>query len=118
MASELGTSALSPRWSSPLAADREGWSRWLVALLAGAVLAATLLLALRVEILRLRYALDASLAAERRLEKQVARVATRYWALRDPMRLQEHALREGFVRPACRVELPPTAGRGRIACAP
>lgn len=88
-------------------APRSG-RRLLFVLLTGAVLAGFSLAALRIDILRLRYALADALAQEQVL-LQEHRVATaRLEALRDPARLAALAGARGLSRPQHVVELAPT----------
>ena len=81
--------------------------------LLGAALSALFLVALRVEILQLRYQLTDAVRHERDLKKQRAAMTARYWGLRDPMRLSAEA-GDAFVAPDCVIDLPrtPSSARG------
>jgi hypothetical protein len=78
----------------------------------GAVAAALLLVTLRVEILRLRYALAEVASQEEELLARSRQVTVRVRELRDPARLRDLAAKRGFVRPerVLSVELPPAPG--------
>jgi hypothetical protein len=85
-----------------------------LALLGGGIVAALLLVTLRVEILRLRYAVAEVAAEEQALAERIAQAKFRLRELRDPARLRKLAAERGFVRPerVLQVELPPS-GRTR-----
>lgn len=72
---------------------------WLAPLLIGAVAAALLLVSLRVEILRLRYAVMDAVAEESRLQRQQSALTVEVRRLRDPKRLAAIAAENGFARP-------------------
>lgn len=74
----------------------------------GAVAAALLLVTLRVEILRLRYALAEVASQEEELLARSRQVTVRVRELRDPARLRRLAAERGFGRPerVLSVELP------------
>ena len=74
-------------------------SRARVALLLGALCAGMSLAALRVDILRLRYALADSIEAEKALLENQRVWTAREQTLRDPSRLAELARERGFSRP-------------------
>lgn len=65
----------------------------------GLILGALLLVTLRVEILRLRYAAADVAAEEEALLEQIRRTTVRVRELRDPARLRRLAAERGFVRP-------------------
>jgi hypothetical protein len=79
-----------------------------LALLGGGIVAALLLVTLRVEILRLRYAVAEVAAEEQTLAERIAQAKFRLRELRDPARLRRLAAERGFVRPerVLQVELP------------
>jgi hypothetical protein len=79
-----------------------------LALLGGGIVAALLLVTLRVEILRLRYAVAEVAAEEQELAERIAQAKFRLRELRDPARLRKLAADRGFVRPerVLQVELP------------
>jgi hypothetical protein len=87
-------------------------------LLAGAIVAALLLVTLRVEILRLRYAAAAVAEEEETLLERIAQATVRVRELRDPARLRRLAAERGFGRPerVISVELP--ARLPAVAAAP
>jgi hypothetical protein len=67
--------------------------------LVGAVVAALLLVTLRVEILRLRYALAEVASQEQDLLERSRQATVRMRELRDPARLRKLAAERGFGRP-------------------
>ena len=69
-------------------------------LLFGLALGGLFLVALRGNILQMRYQLDASHRREIELAKQQANVTAGYWALRAPTELERRA-RGGFEIPSC-----------------
>jgi len=77
-----------------------------------ALLAALLLAALRVDVIRMRYAQAEALAAEQRLIDRNRDLTVRMRQLRDPARLAERAQALGFVRPERVIDLPDPAHRG------
>ena len=81
--------------------------------LAACVLAAVLLVALRVHVLRLRYELAQAVEQETHLREARSAAWVARGALRDPRRLRRLAGTRGFVRPERVIELPvaPTAAR-------
>ena len=91
-----------------------------LALLAGGIVAALLLVTLRVEILRLRYAAAEVAAEEQDLSERIAQARFRLRELRDPARLRKLAAARGFVRPerVLQVELPRRAPDVAAAPAP
>jgi len=74
----------------------------------GAIAAALLLVTLRVEILRLRYALAEVASQEEQLRESSRRATVRVRELRDPARLRKLAAERGFKRPerVLSIELP------------
>lgn len=91
--------------------------RWVAPVLVGAALAGLGLVALRGNILQMRYQLDAAYRQESRLTKEYAALAARYWELRDPTRLGEKAGR-AFAIPECVVSVRPDGSRAASDCAP
>ena len=89
--------------------------RLLVILLTGALLAGFSLAALRIDILRLRYALADALAEQQVLLEEHRVATARLEALRDPARLAVLANERGLSRPQHVIELAPTqlAARSR-----
>ncbi|MCG8591861.1 MAG: hypothetical protein MJE66_21415, partial [Proteobacteria bacterium] len=79
-------------------------------LIAAAAAAALLLVALRVDGVRMRYALAHALEQERQLELTQRELTVEVQRLRDPMRLSREADRLGFVRPEALVDLPDGTG--------
>lgn len=82
--------------------------RFLAILLAGGLLAGFSLVALRVDNLRLRYALADALARQQTLLEEHRVATARLEALRDPARLAALADERGLVRPQRVIELAPT----------
>jgi hypothetical protein len=82
--------------------------RLLAILLAGGLLAGFSLVALRVDNLRLRYALADALAQQQTLLEEHRVATARLEALRDPARLAALADERGLVRPQRVIELAPT----------
>jgi hypothetical protein len=82
--------------------------RLLATLITGALLAAFSLAALRIDILRLRYALADALAQEHALLEEHRAATARLEALRDPARLAALADERGLSRPRRVIELAPT----------
>lgn len=89
----------------PAPRSRAPWLRFVLAL----VVAAGLLVALRVDILRGRYALAEALEREQALLQRHRDLTVEMRRLRDPRRLGERARELGFVRPALVIDLGPTA---------
>lgn len=73
--------------------------RPVVPLVIGTVIAALLLVTLRVEILRLRYAVAEAAREEERLLERERHMTVRVQELRDPARLRSLAQARGFTRP-------------------
>lgn len=90
--------------------------RWVAPLLLGGALAGLALVALRGNILQMRYQLDASYRRESELTKEYAALAARYWRLRDPTRLGEKAA-YAFAIPTCVVTIQPDGSRSASECA-
>jgi hypothetical protein len=84
----------------------------------GGVVAALLLVTLRVEILRLRYALAEVATEEETLLERIRQTTVKVRELRDPARLRRIAAERGFGRPerVLTVELP--AEPATVAAAP
>lgn len=82
-------------------------SRPLAALLVGALIAGMGLAALRIDILRLRYALADAIESEKTLLESQRVWTARKESLRDPARLAELARQRGFVRPTRIIDLRP-----------
>lgn len=82
-------------------------SRPLAALLIGALLAGMGLAALRIDNLRLRYALADAIETEKTLLEHQRVWTARKESLRDPVRLAELARERGFGRPAAVIDLRP-----------
>jgi hypothetical protein len=91
--------------------------RWVAPALLGGALAGLFLVALRGNLLQMRYQLDANYRRESQLAKDYAVIAARYWQLRDPTRLGESA-RGGFTIPECVVHVRPDGSRPATGCAP
>jgi hypothetical protein len=77
----------------------------LPALLAGVLLAALALAALRVDLIRVRYGLGQAMQEEKELLEQDRTLRARVGSLRDPIRLARLAPRYGLARPARVLEL-------------
>jgi hypothetical protein len=73
----------------------------------GAIAAALLLVTLRVEILRLRYALAEVAGQEEELLERSRQATVRVRELRDPARLRKLAAQQGFGRPERVIALAP-----------
>ena len=76
------------------------WPGYFPALLAGVLLAALALAALRVDLIRVRYGLGQAMQEEKQLLEQERAVRAKVGSLRDPNRLASQAPRYGLVRPA------------------
>jgi hypothetical protein len=85
----------------------ERTSRPLVGLLIGALIAGMGLAALRIDILRLRYALADAIESEKTLLESQRVWTARKESLRDPARLAELARERGFGRPSVVIDLRP-----------
>lgn len=72
---------------------------------AGAVCAALLLVALRMDSIRLRYALADAVRAEQELLDQQRRLTVQMRHLRDPRRLEALAAELGLAPPGCLIDL-------------
>ncbi len=84
--------------------------RWVAPFLVGAALAGLALVALRGNILQMRYQLDAAYRHESELAKETATLAGRYWELRDPSRLGQKA-GHAFSVPSCVARVRPDGSR-------
>jgi hypothetical protein len=80
--------------------------RALPALIAGVVLAALAITALRVDLLRVRYGLGEAMREEKLLLEQGRALRARVGSLRDPTHLARLAPRYGLARPARVLDLP------------
>jgi hypothetical protein len=83
---------------------------FVAALAVGALFAALLATSLRVEILRLRYALGEAVKEEASLLEQTRVLTVARRELRDPRHLRRLAEERGFVRPARVIRLDPAGG--------
>lgn len=89
--------------------------RLLPIFLVGALAAGLGLASLRIDILRLRYALAALVRVEKTLLEEQRELQAHVRALRDPSRLAALARERGFSRPDRVIELSPMdAGAGRL----
>lgn len=79
------------------------------ALLAGLIISALAIAALRVDLIRVRYGLADALREEKALLEQRREASARLQALRDPARLAHLAGERELVRPDRIIDLPPTA---------
>ena len=75
-------------------------------LLAVALLMALTVAALRIDLIRMRYALAEAMAAERRVVDEQRSLTLRVRQLRDPVRLTARARELGFVPPQKVIDLP------------
>jgi hypothetical protein len=99
----VGREASGSRWTG------SRLRRQLPALLVGGLLAALALAALRVDLIRVRYALGEAMKEEQTLLDERARLIADVRELRDPSRLAELAARMGFERPERVIEAPGSA---------
>jgi hypothetical protein len=83
---------LRPRFAVPL----------LIIVLVGALMVA----ALRIDLIRMRYALAGAMAAEQRIVNEQRALTLRVRQLRDPVRLTARARKLGFVAPVKVIDLP------------
>lgn len=88
---------------------------WVAPLLVGSALAGLFLVALRGNILQMRYQLDASHRSETQLAKQQAMVTAGYWKLRTPTKLGRHAGPD-FEIPSCVFHVRPDGSRPAGGC--
>jgi hypothetical protein len=95
-----------------------GRARLRLPIAVGAVVAALLLVTLRVEILRLRYALAEVASQEEELLARSRQVTVRVRELRDPARLRALAAERGFGRPERVVSLELSAATPPAVSAP
>ena len=84
-------------------------------LVAGALLAALALAAVRTEVIRLRYDLADAVAEEKALLEQQRALTFEVRALRNPVRLTQLAERMGLAQPARVLEIPDQATYARGA---
>jgi hypothetical protein len=96
----VGRDFARPRARRPLVSGA------LPAALAGLLVAALALAALRVDLIRVRYGLGEAMREEKELLEQGSTLRARVGALRDPTRLARVAPRYGLARPARVLELP------------
>lgn len=88
-------------------------TRGAAGLLMGMLLAGLFLTVLRVDILRLSYALGEALQTQQSLESEFRSLTAEVRTLRDPARLSELASQRGFQRPARIIETAPIDSPGR-----
>ncbi|HKJ25893.1 MAG TPA: hypothetical protein VKB65_13795 [Myxococcota bacterium] len=88
---------------------------WIAPLLLGAALSGLFLVALRGNILQMRYQLDASYRLETELAKRQATVTASYWKMRGPTELKRHA-HQGFEIPSCVYRVRPDGSRPESGC--
>ena len=81
-------------------------ARRIFPVLAASLVVALSLAALRLEVLRLRYALGDAALIEQHLVEEERDLMARHRRLRDPVRLAEEARARGFVRPERLIVLP------------
>jgi hypothetical protein len=91
---------------APLRSSGGAWRRALPALLAGVLLAALALAALRVDLIRVRYGLGQAMQEEKELLERDRTLRAQVGSLRDPIRLARLAPRYGLDRPARVLEIP------------
>ncbi|MFK7898433.1 MAG: hypothetical protein AB8G23_21550 [Myxococcota bacterium] len=84
----------------------------LVPLLVLALLVALGVAALRIDLIRARYAMSAVLAEEEALLEERRKLIVRRRQLRDPVALALHARERGFVQPTQVIALPEPSTRG------
>lgn len=98
-AKQRATSAWVGRDLAPLHRAEERRRRFLPVLLIGGLIATLGLTALRIDLIRQRYALAAAMGEERRLLEEHRTLTAEVRSLRDPARLTVLAREMGFVRP-------------------
>ena len=91
---------------APLHRADERRRRLLPVLLVGGLIATLGLTALRIDLIRQRYALAAAMGQEKRLLEEQRTLTAQVRSLRDPARLNVLAREMGFVRPAREIQLP------------
>jgi hypothetical protein len=91
---------------APLHRADERRRRFLPVLLIGGLIATLGLTALRIDLIRQRYALAAAMGEEKRLLEEQRALTAQVRSLRDPARLTALAQDMGFVRPASEIHLP------------
>ena len=89
--------------------------RWVAPFLLGSALAGLFLVALRGNILQMRYQLDANYRLETELSKQQAAVTADYWRKRAPGKLGRQA-RENFALPGCVIQVRADGSRPPAGC--
>ncbi len=102
-AAATGRAQLRRDWSAPRKSARQRTAR--LPLFAVAVIALLSLAALRISILRMRYALAATLQHETELRSRERSAAVAARVERDPRKLSELAARQGFARPERVIDL-------------
>lgn len=91
---------------SPSTPELAGLLRvWALPCVAGALVAALALTALRVDLLRARYGLAEAVREEQTLRAEERELTVELRRLRDPARLAELAREQGFVRPERVIDL-------------
>jgi hypothetical protein len=96
---------------APLHRAAERRRRFLPVLLVGGLIATLGLTALRIDLIRQRYALAAAMGEEKRLLEEERTLIAQVRSLRDPARLTALAQEMGFVRPAREIHLPNDGAR-------
>jgi hypothetical protein len=107
------TKPLVGRDLAPLHRAEERRRRLLPVLLIGCLLATLGLTALRIDLIRQRYALAAAMREEKRLLEEQRTLTAQVRSLRDPARLAVLAAELGFERPAGVIQLPEAGLPGR-----
>jgi hypothetical protein len=87
------------------AGDRPGIGRGLLPLLIAGLIVALGVASLRIDLLRIRYALAETVAEEQRLLDEQRNLTVRMRTLRDPVHLSKRAHELGFVRPERLIDL-------------
>lgn len=83
--------------------------RWVMPAVAGCLLAALAVAALRIDLIRVRYGLADAMREEKALLEERRELLAQLRELRDPARLRRQAAAQGFVRPARIIDLPSPA---------
>jgi hypothetical protein len=102
-ASLIGVDVTAPRSRRPGVA--------VLSTLAAVLVVALGVSALRIELLRIRYALGEAMAQEQQLLEEQRSLTAEMRRLRDPVQLAERARRLGFVRPERLIDLPSPSER-------
>lgn len=105
-AKRRATTAWVGRDLAPLHRAEARRRRFLPILLIGGLIATLGLTALRIDLIRQRYALAAAMGEEKQLLEEHRTLTAQVRSLRDPARLAALAREMGFVRPASIIELP------------